>query len=32
MALLYLNEWLEAKGLAPVTMAQAGGRTEAELY
>lgn len=32
MALLYLNEWLEANGRNPATMAQAGGRTEAELY
>jgi ParB-like chromosome segregation protein Spo0J len=32
MALLYLNEWLEANGRDPVTMAEAGGRTEAELY
>ena len=32
MALLYLNEWLEASGYSPVTMTQAGGRTEAELY
>lgn len=32
MALIYLNEWLEANGFGPVTMQQAGGRTEAELY
>jgi hypothetical protein len=32
MALMYLNEWLEANGRLPVTMQQAGGRTEAELY
>jgi ParB-like chromosome segregation protein Spo0J len=32
MALLYLNEWLEANGRKAVTMEQAGGRTEAELY
>lgn len=32
MALLYLNEWLEANGRRAVTMQQAGGRTEAELY
>lgn len=32
MALLYLNEWLEANGRMAVTMEQAGGRTEAELY
>lgn len=32
MALLYLNEWLEANGRNAATMEQAGGRTEAELY
>lgn len=32
LALLYLNEWLEANGRTPVTMDEAGGRTEAELY
>ena len=32
MALLYLNEWLETNGRLVVTMEQAGGRTEAELY
>jgi len=32
LALLYLNEWLEANARQPVTMEQAGGRTEAELY
>jgi hypothetical protein len=32
MALLYLNEWLEANGRRAVTIQQAGGRTEAELY
>jgi hypothetical protein len=32
VALLYLNEWLEANGRRAVTMQQAGGRTEAELY
>ncbi|MGA1024228.1 MAG: ParB N-terminal domain-containing protein, partial [Aquiluna sp.] len=32
MALLYLNEWLEANGRQAVTMEQAGGRTDAELY
>lgn len=32
MALLYLNEWLEKNGRDAVTMEQAGGRTEAELY
>jgi hypothetical protein len=32
LALLFLNEWLEANDRKPVTMEQAGGRTEAELY
>ena len=32
LALLYLNEWLEANDRKSVTMEQAGGRTEAELY
>ena len=32
LALLYLNQWLEDNGRAAVTMEQAGGRTEAELY
>ena len=32
MALMYLNEWLERNNRPPVTMEQAGGRTEAELY
>lgn len=32
LALLYLNQWLEANGRQMVTMQQAGGRTEAELY
>jgi ParB-like chromosome segregation protein Spo0J len=32
LALLYLNQWLEANGREAVTMEQAGGRTEAELY
>jgi ParB-like chromosome segregation protein Spo0J len=32
LALLYLNQWLEDNGRQPVTMQQAGGRTEAELY
>jgi ParB-like chromosome segregation protein Spo0J len=32
MALLYLNTWLEANNRNAVTMEQAGGRTEAELY
>ena len=32
LALKYLNLWLAANGRAAVTMEQAGGRTEAELY
>lgn len=32
MALKYLNRWLSANGRQPVTLADACGRTEAELY
>lgn len=32
LALLYLNQWLEANGREAVTIERAGGRTEAELY
>lgn len=32
LALKYLNLWLSAHGKDPVSMEQAGGRTEAELY
>lgn len=32
LALKYLNLWLAANGKPPVTSAEAGGRTEAELY
>lgn len=32
LALLYLNQWLDSNGRQMVTMHQAGGRTEAELY
>ncbi len=32
LALEYLNRWLEAHGRSTVTLEQAGGRTEAELY
>lgn len=32
LALMYLNQWLESNGRPAVTMEQAGGRTEAELY
>lgn len=32
LALIYLNKWLESNGGQSVTMAEAVGRTEAELY
>lgn len=32
MALKYLNKWLKANGRKEVTLDEAGGRTEAELY
>ena len=32
LALMYLNQWLEQNNRPAVTMEQAGGRTEAELY
>jgi hypothetical protein len=32
LALLYLNDWLEKHGIAVVSLKEAAGRTEAELY